>query len=119
MNDLKEFKKKIELFYYDNIKTKPNNENHIKDLAKRKVVFDTAQELYNKLLSIYKTQYDKITKTKKKRIKTLNIPENLSIDLYLDKDYLPPMPALEGDEKVKLVPEETTAERIKKNTGTA
>ena len=24
------------------------------------------------------------------------------------------MPALEGDEKVKLVPEETTAERIKK-----
>ena len=29
------------------------------------------------------------------------------------------MPALESDEKVKLVPEETTAERIKKNTGTA
>ena len=86
----------------------------MKTIAKRKVVFDTAQELYNKLLSIYKTQYDKITKTKKKRIKTLNIPENLSIDLYLDKDYLPPMPALEGDEKVKLVPEETIAERIKK-----
>ena len=29
------------------------------------------------------------------------------------------MPVLEGDEKVKLVPEETIAERIKKNTGTA
>ena len=33
-----------------------------KRLTKRKVMFDTAHELYNKLLSIYKTQYDKPTK---------------------------------------------------------
>ena len=41
--------------------------------------------------------------------------ENLSIDLYLGEDDLPPMPPLEGDEKVKLEPEETIAERIKLN----
>ena len=77
-------------------------------------MFDTALELYNKLLNIYKTQYDKPTKAKKKRIK---------IDLYLDEDNLPPITALEGDEEVKLDPEETIAEIIqlkkkKKNTGT-
>ena len=27
--------------------------------------------------------------------------ENLSIDLYLDEDHLPPMLGLEGDEQVK------------------
>ena len=77
-------------------------------------MFDTALELYNKLLNIYKTQYDKLTKAKKKRIK---------VDLYLDEDNLPPITALEGDEEVKLDPEETIAEIIqlkkkKKNTGT-
>ena len=39
--------------------------------------------------------------------------ENLSIDLYLDN--LPPMTALEGDEEVKVEPEETIAERVKLN----
>ena len=57
---------------------------------------------------MYKTQYDKCTKTQKKRIKVQNIPENLPIDLHLDEDedenHLPP---LEDDE------EETTAERAK------
>ena len=77
-------------------------------------MFDKALELYNKLLNIYKTQYDKLTKAKKKRIK---------VDLYLDEDNLPPITALEGDEEVKLDPEETIAEIIqlkkkKKNTGT-
>ena len=66
-------------------------------------MFDTALELYNKLLNIYKTQYDKLTKAKKKRIK---------VDLYLDEDNLPPITALEGDEEVKLDPEETIAEII-------
>ena len=41
--------------------------------------------------------------------------ENLSIDLYLDEDDLPPMPLLESDEEVKLEPEETITERIKLN----
>ena len=41
------------------------------------------------------------------------MPENLPIDLYLDKDEddLPPMLALKGDEQ----PEETIAERVKLN----
>ena len=38
--------------------------------------------------------------------------ENVPVDLYLDEDGddLPPMPALAGDEEVKLEPEETIAE---------
>ena len=43
------------------------------------------------------------------------MPENLPIDLYLDEDEdeddLPPILALEGDEEVKLEPEQTIAER--------
>ena len=52
-----------------------------------------------------------------KKLKVQDMPENLPIDLYLDEDenYLPPMPALEIDEEVKLEPEETIDERIKLN----
>ena len=82
-------------------------------------MLNTALEFYNKLLNIYKTQYYKLTKAHKKRIKIQNVPENLPIDLdlYLDEDEgdLPPMPALESDEEVKLEPEESIAERIKLN----
>ena len=62
----------------------------MKDIEEGKALFDTALELYNKLLSIYKTQNDKLTKAKKKRTKVQNVPENLSIDVYLDEDDLPP-----------------------------
>ena len=48
---------------------------------------------------IYKTQYDKLTKAKTVRIKVQNIPENLSINVYLDEDNLSPMPPLEGMKK--------------------
>ena len=41
-NDLIEFKNKLELFYHDTIKIKPNNEDQIKDLEKRKVVMTKA-----------------------------------------------------------------------------
>ena len=34
-----------------------------------KVVFDTMRVLFNKFLSIYKTQHDKLTKAQKKSIK--------------------------------------------------
>ena len=51
-----------------------NNEDQIKDLEKRKVLLDTALALYNKLLSIYKNQYNKLTKAHKKRIKFQNMP---------------------------------------------
>ena len=54
----------------------------MKDIEEGKALFDTALELYNKLLSIYKA--------KKKRTKVQNVPENLSIDVYLDEDDLPP-----------------------------
>ena len=60
----------LEFFYYDNIEIKPNNEDHMKSLGERKVVFDTALELYKNLLGMYKTQYDKLKKTKKKKINT-------------------------------------------------
>ena len=39
-----------------------NNEDQINDLEKRKVVLDSALALYNKLLSIYQNQYDKLNK---------------------------------------------------------
>ena len=41
----------------------------------------TAFESYDKLVNIYTTQYDKLTKAQK-RIKVQNRPENLVIDLY-------------------------------------
>ena len=99
-----------------------------KNLEERKVVFDTAPELYNKLLNIYKIQYDKLRKSRKKRIKVQKVLKKLPIDLYLDESEhnLPSMHELEGDAEVKLEPAETIAERIKlkqeqeqkKNTGT-
>ena len=76
-----------------------------------------AHEFYDKLQNIYKTQYDKLKKAHKKRIKVQDMPENAPIDLYLNKDEddLQPMLSLEGDKEVKLEPEETIAERVKLN----
>ena len=58
----------------------------------------------------------------KGKINVKNLPRNVAIDLCLDEDEdedehendLPPMPALDGDEEVKLQPEETVTERRKK-----
>ena len=75
-----------------------------------------AHELYDKLLNIYKTQYDKLTKAQRKRIKAQNVPENLPIDLYIDEDDLPAMPALEGNDEVKLEQQKTIAVRVKLNS---
>ena len=36
-NDLIEFKDKLELFYHDDIEIKPNSEDQLKDIEKRKV----------------------------------------------------------------------------------
>ena len=76
-------------------------------------MINTASTLYDKLLNIYTTHYDKLAKAQKKTIIVQNIPQNVSIDLYLneDEDDLP----LECDEKVKLEPKETIAERMKLN----
>ena len=78
-------------------------------------MLDTAINLYNILLNIYKTHYDKFWKTKKKRAKFQNITERFFIDLYLDEngDDLTPISVLEGDEEVKLEPERSIAERLK------
>ena len=64
-------------------------------------------KLYNNLRNIFKTQYDKLTKSQKKKIKAKNIPVNLAIELYLydDEDDLSSMAPLEDDEEVKLEPE--------------
>ena len=78
-------------------------------------MFDTALELYNKPLNIHKTQYDKFIKAKKKRTKVPNVLENIPIGFYLDEDDLPTMPPLVDDEEIKLLAEETIAERIKLN----
>ena len=61
-------------------------------------------ELYYKVLNVHKTVY-------KKWIGPHNMTENLYIDLYLDEDHLPSMLGLEGDEEVKLEPEEFIAKR--------
>ena len=82
------------------------------------VVLTTAHELYDKLLNIGKSQYYKLKRAYKKRIKVQSMPENLPIGLYLREDVndLPPMLALEGEEEVKLEPEETVAVGIKLNS---
>ena len=66
INELKEFKDKLELFYYGIIEIKPNNEHKIKDLEQRKVVFSLALELYNMLLNLYKTQLLNLQKSIRK-----------------------------------------------------
>ena len=76
-------------------------------------MLNTAHELCDTLLNIYKIQYEKLAKAHKKRVKVQDMPENFSIDLYLsqDEDDLPLIPALEGNEE----PEETITERVKLN----
>ena len=65
-----------------------------------------ASNLYDKLLNIYKTQYNELTEDSKKMITVLNKPEMLSLD-FIEDD----LPSLEGDEE----PEETIADRVKLN----
>ena len=104
----------LKTFYYDTEEIKPDNETQIKDLEKiKKVVTNTASKLYDKLLSIYTTQYNKLSEDSTKKIIVLNKPEMLIFDF--DEDDLPPMLPLEDDEEVKIEQEETIAERIKLN----
>ena len=77
-----------------------------KTQKKRKVVIYTAPKLYGKLLKIYTIQDDRFSENEKKKISNLNRPKMLA--LHYDEDDLQ-----EGDEEVKLEPEETIAERIK------
>ena len=114
LNGLKEFKDKLKLFYCDTDEIKPNSEDQKNDLEKRKVVVKTAFKLYNKLLNIYTTQYNKLSEDQKKMINVLNRPENLTLNFI--EDNLPAMPPLKGDEEVKLEPEEPITERVKLNT---
>ena len=67
-HDLTEFKDILELLYYDIEDIKPYKKYQEKDLEKRKVVINTASKLYDKRLTIYITQYDKLSEDKKKRI---------------------------------------------------
>ena len=74
-------------------------------------MIDTASKLYDKILNIYTTNYNKLSGDSKKKINTLNKPDMLEPDF--DKNDLSP---LECDEEVKLEPEETIAERVKLNS---
>ena len=66
LKDLKELKDKLELFYYDTIIIKPNNEHKIKDLEEIKVALNTALELYNKLLIFIKLNIINFQKPRRK-----------------------------------------------------
>ena len=57
--------------------------------------------IYNKLLEYMKHNMSNLRRKEEKDKKVQNVPENVSIDLYLDKDDLSPNPPLEGDEEVK------------------
>ena len=78
-------------------------------------MINTASNLCDKLLNIYTIQLDNLSEDQKKRINVLNRPKNLTLDF--DEDDIRPMPPVEGDEEVKLEPEETIAERVKLNPG--
>ena len=65
---------------------------------------------------MYTTQYEYFSKVQKKKTNVSNRPENLALDLYLDKDDLPLMPLLEDDEGVITEPEETIAKRVELNS---
>ena len=64
---------------------------------------------------MHTTQYNKFSEDSKERVKILNKPKMISLDS--DKDDLPPMAPLEGNEEVKLEQEETIVERVKLNPG--
>ena len=76
LNDLKEPKDELELFYYENKDIKPNSEYQDKDLGKRKVVINATSKLYVKILNIYTTHYNKLSEDQKKRVNVVNRPEN-------------------------------------------
>ena len=83
-----------------------------KDLAKRQIVISSVSRLYDKVLNIYTTQYEKFSEDLKKMVNILNKPEILIPDF--DRDDLPSISTLlEGDEEVKLESENIIAEIIK------
>ena len=110
LNELNEFKDKLELFYCDTEKIEPDTEDQKKDLEDRKSKIKAASKLYGKLLNIYTAQYNKLAEDQKKTINVLNRPENLTLG-FTEVD----LPPLESDEEVKLEPEETIAEKVKLN----
>ena len=83
-----------------------------KDLAKRQIVISSVSWLYDKVLNIYTTQYEKFSEDLKKMVNILNKAEILIPDF--DRDDLPSISTLlEGDEEVKLESENIIAEIIK------
>ena len=107
---LSDFKYKLEEFYYDTQEINPDDETQEKDLVDRKNVINSAPKSYDKLLNKYETQYNNLPRNKKKMINVINKPGMLSPDC-IEYDLAP----LEGDEEVKLEPEQTTPERVKLN----
>ena len=69
-----------------------------------KVVYTNARELYGKLLNIYYHDYNDILDEEKERVDIKHNPKNL---LIKGQRFI------EDEEKRKLQPEKTTAERVK------
>ena len=83
-----------------------------KDLAKRQIVISSVSRLYDKVLNIYTTQYEKFSEDLKEMVNILNKAEILIPGF--DRDDLPSISTLlEGDEEVKLESENIIAEIIK------
>ena len=74
-------------------------------------MINTASKLHDNLLIIYTTQYNNPSEDQNKRIIVLNRSGNLTFGF--DENDLSPMPLLEANEKVRLEPEETIAEKGK------
>ena len=68
---------------------KPNYEGQIKVVFffKKKVAFAMASKLYDRLLNIYKTGNDKITKAHKKSIKVQNTTETAQKNIFSFSKY--------------------------------
>ena len=100
----------MELFHYVTEEIKPDTEDDKIDLEDKKSKIKTAFNLYDKLLNIYTAQNNKLTEDQKKMTNVLNRPEELTLG-FTEDDLAP----LEGDEEVKLQPEESIVERVKSN----
>ena len=74
-------------------------------------MINAASKLYDNLLIIYTTQYNNPSEDQNKRMIVLNRSGNLTFGF--DENDLSPMPLLEANEKVRLEPEETIAEKGK------
>ena len=76
-----------------------------KTKVKKRIVYNNAKRLYNRLISIYYDDYNEIADEKKEKMGEKHYPNNL---LFKGQRFI--------EETSKSQPEETTAERVKLRT---